>query len=105
MWPRTQFRERAIDFIARNRATLDVNQSVGIAPEETNDSILCVNSDAVSICVLLWRRDNRTYRDIAEFADPLERVAHLSPFHRKLVFIAHVLVSASSTSAEIATLW
>src|SRR5438874_9217416 len=102
---RAYFRERAIDFIARNRAMLDVDQSMGIAAEKTDRPILCVHGDAIAICVLPGRRDDRPHWNILEFADPLERIAHLSPFDRQLMFVANVLVSASSASAEIRTLW
>src|SRR5438067_8887610 len=101
---RAYFRERAIDFIARNRAMLDVDQSMGIAAEKTNRPILCVHGDAIAICVLPGRRDDRPHWNILEFADPLERIAHLSPFDRQLMFVANVLVSAAAAPAEIVTL-
>src|SRR5438876_3600693 len=101
---RAYFRERAIDFIARNRAMLDVEQSMGIAAEKTDRSILCVHGDAIAICVLPGRRDDRPHWNILEFADPLERIAHLSPFNRQLMFVRDVLVSAAAAPAEIGTL-
>src|SRR5262249_44870849 len=39
------------------------------------------------------------------FADPLECIAHLSPFNRKLVFVANMLIRAAAASAEIGALW
>src|SRR5262249_53940588 len=38
-------------------------------------------------------------------ANPLERITNLSPLNRKLMFVADMLVSASSASTEIGTLW
>src|SRR6266404_9127797 len=75
-----------------------------VAPEKTDLPILRVNGDAIAICVLLRRRDDRPHWNILEFANPLESVPHLSPFDCKLMFVADVLVSASSASAEIRTL-
>src|SRR5439155_1842996 len=40
-----------------------------------------------------------------QFADPLERFAHLSPFNRKLMFITNVLVGTATASAEIRAFW
>src|SRR5207249_3504785 len=63
-----------------------------------------VHSDAIAICVLVGRRDDRSHRNILEFADSLESVTNLSPLNGKLMFVANVLVSASPTPAEIRTL-
>src|SRR6266487_6567287 len=84
---------------------LDVDQLVRIASEKTDHAILRVNSDAIAIRVLLGRRDDRPHRNIFQFADSLESVTNLSPLNRKLMFVTHVLVSASSTPAKIGTLW
>src|SRR6266516_3754959 len=100
----TQFRQGTIDFLARNRALLDVEQFMRIAPEKTDHAILRVHGDAIAICVLLGRRDDWPHWNILKFADSLERITHLSPFDCKLMFVADVLVSASSASAEIRTL-
>ena len=64
-----------------------------------------MNSDAIAICVLPRRRDDRPYRNILELADSPERITNLSPLNRKLMFIANVLVSASPAPAEIWALW
>ncbi len=84
---------------------LDVDQPVGIAPEKTDHAILRVHGDAVAICVLLRRRDDRPHRDLCEFADSLERIPHLSPFDRELMFVTDVLVGTATASAEIGALW
>ena len=55
---------------------LDVEQATRIASEETDYPILRVNSDAIAICVLLRRRDDRPHRNILEFADPLQSITH-----------------------------
>src|SRR5206468_113695 len=75
-----------------------------VAPEETDHAILRVHSDAIAICVLVGRRDDRSHRNILEFADSLESVTNLSPLNGKLMSVANVLVSASPTPAEIRTL-
>src|SRR6266480_2219261 len=75
-----------------------------VAPEETDHAILRVHSDAIAICVLVGRRDDRTHRNILEFADSLESVTNLSPLNGKLMFVANVLVSAASAAAEVGTL-
>src|SRR5438046_8208618 len=100
-----QFRKLMIDFGARNRAMLDVDQSVRITSEKTDHTLLRVNSDAIAISILVRRRDDRSHWNIPQFPDSLESVTHLSPFDRYLVFVANVLVSASATSSEIRTLW
>jgi hypothetical protein len=101
----TQVRESAIDFITRNRAALDVDQAMRVAPKKTDHTVLRMHSDAIAICVLGGRSDNRSHGKVFEFADALESVTNLSPLDGKLVFIANVLVSASATAAEIGTLW
>src|SRR5262245_62285391 len=99
-----QLRQRAIDLLPRDRAALDINQPMRIALEKTNHAILRVHSDAVAICVLPWRRDNRTYGKVLQSADSLEGIPHLSPFNRKLMFVVDVLISAAAASSEIAAL-
>src|SRR5439155_24556698 len=84
---------------------LDVQQAMRIAPEKTNHAVLRVHSDAIAVCVLLGRRDDRSHRNVVDFADSLESFANLSPFDRKLMFVPNVLVSASSAAAEIGTFW
>src|SRR3954451_2734938 len=76
-----------------------------IAPKKTDDAILRVHGDAVAIRVLPRRRDYRTHGNILQFADSLERVAHLSPFNLKLMLVMHVLISTAAASAEIWALW
>src|SRR5204862_4319856 len=83
---------------------LDIDQAMRIAPEKADHAFLRMHSYAVAISILLRRRNDWSHRNILEFADPLERIAHLSPFDRKLMFVADVLVSASAASAEIRTL-
>src|SRR6516225_3520544 len=73
--------------------------------EKTDLPILRVNSDAISICILLRRRHDRPHWNILELSGALERVTNLSPFDRQLMLVADVVVSASSASAEIRTLW
>src|SRR6267143_5025848 len=75
-----------------------------VAPEKTDHAILGVHSDAIAISILLRRRDDRSHRNVLEFADSLESVTNLSPFNRELMFVANVLVSASPAAAEIGTL-
>src|SRR5213592_4300771 len=48
-----------------------------------------------------WGRDDRSHRNIFQFADSLERVAQLSPFNRELAFVIDVLIRAAAASAEI----
>ena len=100
-----QLGQGAIDLLERNRAALDINQTMRIAPKKTDHAILRMHGDAIAICVLPRRRDNRTHGNIPQFADSLERVAHLSPFNRKLVFVIDVLIRAAAASAEIWALW
>jgi len=83
---------------------LDINQLVRIAPEKADHAFLRMHSYAVAISILLRRRNDWSHRNILELADSLERIAHLSPFDRKLMFVADVLVSASAASAEIRAL-
>jgi hypothetical protein len=45
------------------------------------------------------------HRNILQFADSLERVAHLSPFNRKLMLVIDMLIRAATASAEIRALW
>src|SRR5262249_7500108 len=99
-----QLRQRAIDVIARDRAALDINQMMQIALEETDHAILCVHGDAVAIRVMPRRRYDRPHGNVFELADSLERIAHLSPFNRKLMFVIDVLIRAAAASTEIRTL-
>jgi hypothetical protein len=76
-----------------------------IAPKKTDHAVLRVHGDAVAIRVLPRRRDYRTHGNILQFADSLERVAHLSPFNRKLMLVIDMLIRAATASAEIRALW
>src|SRR6476620_11311107 len=96
-----QLLQGAIDLLARDRAALDINQTMRIAPKKTDHAVQRVHGDAVAICVLPRRRDYRTHRNILQFADSLERVAQLSPFNRELVFVIDILIPAAAASAEI----
>src|SRR6266699_4323336 len=75
-----------------------------VAPEKTDHAILRVHSDSIAISILFLRRNDRSHWNVLEFADSLQSVTHLSPFNRELMFVANVLVSASSAAAEVGTL-
>jgi hypothetical protein len=64
-----------------------------------------VHGDAIAICVLFGRRDDRPHRNSFQFTDALQSVTNLSPFDRKLMFVNDVLVRASATPAEVGALW
>jgi hypothetical protein len=64
-----------------------------------------VHGNAVAIRVLHGRRDNRPNGNILQFAYSLERIAHLSPFHRNLVFVIDMLIRAAAASTEIWASW
>ena len=49
---RPQFSKRSIDLETRNRAMLDIDQAVGVAPEKSDDTLLRMNGDAVAIPIL-----------------------------------------------------
>src|SRR5262245_65004695 len=100
-----QFCQRSIHFVARNRATLDVNQTIRIALKKTNHTILYVHGDAVAIGVLPRRRDDRTHGNVFQLADSLKRIPHLSPFNRKLMLVIDMLIRATAAPAEIRALW
>src|SRR6476619_6668492 len=100
-----QLPQGAIDLLPRDRAALDINQTMRIAPKKTDHTVQRVHGDAVAICVLPRRRDYRTHWNILQFADSLERVAQLPPFNRELVLVIDVLIRAAAASAEIWALW
>src|ERR1700719_5177810 len=75
-----------------------------VAPEKTDHAVLRVHGDAIAIPIDLWRRNDRSHRNILEFADSMQSVTNLSPFNRELVFVADVLVSAASTAAKVGAL-
>src|SRR5262249_16356639 len=100
-----QLCQGAIDLVTRNRAMLDIDQTMRVAPEKTDHAFQRVHRDAVAICILCRRWDNRPHGNVLQLADSLERVAHLSPFNRKLMFVIDVLVCAAAASAEIRALW
>src|SRR2546425_1527355 len=75
-----------------------------VAQEKTDHAILRVHSDAIAISIVVRRRNDGSHRNALEFADSLESITNLSPFDRKLMFVANVLVSASPAAAEIRTL-
>src|SRR5258708_25107771 len=78
---------------------------MGIELKKPDHAVLRVHGDAVAIRVLPLRRDYRTHGNILQFADSLERVAHLSPFNRKLMLVIDMLIRAATASAEIRALW
>src|SRR5216110_3109819 len=103
-WLRAQVGKRAVDFVTRDWAGLYVDQLMRIAAIESDHALFSMHSDSVAVAVLLGRSDDRSHRNVLEFADPLKSVTNLPPFDRKLMFVAHVLVSASAASAEIRAL-
>ena len=100
-----EFRQRAIHFIAGNRAALDIDQAMRVAPKKSDHPILHMDRDSIAIFVLLRRRDDRSQRKIFELADSLENIAHLPPFDRQLMFVVNVLVRAPAAMAKIGALW
>src|SRR5438874_6743917 len=100
---RTQLHQSAIDLVARNRAALDVDQPVRVAPKKSDDAILRVDRDAIAVSARFERRNNRAHRDLFEFPNSLENIAHLAPFNRKLMFVIDVLISASAAAAKVRT--
>jgi hypothetical protein len=76
-----------------------------IASEKTDDTVLCVHGNAVAIPVLPGRGDSRPNGNILQFAYSLERIAHLSPFHRNLGFVIDMLIRAAAASTEIWASW
>ncbi len=99
-----QSRQFAIDFVGCDRAALDVDQTMRIAPKKTDHAILDVDRDPIAVTVGERRGDNRPERDLVELADPLENIADLSPLDGELVFIIDVLIGAAATTSEIGTL-
>src|SRR5205814_10607800 len=103
-WLSPQLGQRAINFVARDRAALDVDQTVGIAPEKTDRSVLRVHGDTIAISILFGGRDDRPHGQILELADALQHVADLAPFDRELVLAIDVLISAAAATPEVWTL-
>src|SRR6266536_4388423 len=97
----SQFRQCAIDLVARNWAALDVDQTMRVAPEKTDHAILRVNGDATAIPVLFGRWDDWSHRNILEFTDALQNVANLAPFDRKLMLVVDVLIRTAAAAAKV----
>src|SRR5947209_12785668 len=100
---RAQVCQLSIHLVGRDRAMLNVNQSVRIAAEISNNTVFGVDCDAVSICILQRRGDDRAHRRILKFPNALQNVAHLSGFGFKLTGVIDVLVGASATAAKVGT--
>ena len=98
-----QINQRAIDFVHRDRATLDVDQTMRIAPVKSDYTILRVNRDSIAIAVLLRRGNHRAHRKVSEFTDALQNIADLAPFDRELMLVIDMLIGTAATSAEIWT--
>ena len=97
----TQISELAIHLVHGDRATFNVNQPMRVASKVSDHSILGVNSDAVSISILRRRGDDRTERDVFNFADALQHVADLARFDFELMRIIDMLIGASAATAEV----
>jgi hypothetical protein len=74
---------------------------VGITPKITDDSVLGVNGDAISIGILQRRRNNRTERQVSDFANALQHGPDLAGFNFELVRVIDVLIGAAATAAEV----
>src|SRR5438105_13009545 len=83
---------------------LDINQLVRIASKKTDHALLGVHGYASARRLLLGGRNDRSHRNILEFADSLQRITNLPPFDRKLMFVVDVLVSASAAAAKVRAL-
>ncbi len=75
-----------------------------IASEKSDHSIQRMHGDAIAISVLFLRRDDRSHRNIFEFANALQNIAHLPPFDSELMFVIDVLIRAATASAKIRAL-
>lgn len=99
----SQVRQRAIDLVPRNRTLLDIDQAIRVTPEKSDHALPRMDGDAVAISILFRRRNDRSRRDIFEFADSLQNISRLAPFDRKLMLVADVLISASAAAAKVRT--
>src|ERR1700758_470764 len=101
---RAQPDQLAINFLHCDRTTLDVNQSMGIAPEESDRAVLRVDLAAVPLRVGDGRGDYRPYRGLLNFSGSLQTIPNLPPFDRKLVFVSDMLIRAATASTEVRAL-
>ena len=74
---------------------------MGIVAEKSDDAVLDMDGDAVAIFVILGRRNDRTQRRFAEFADALQGLPDLARFPMELMLVTHVLVTAAAAPREI----
>src|SRR5438067_9103367 len=93
----------AIDFIHRDRASLDIDQTMGVATIIADDTVLRMNSDAVTISVGKKRGDDCAQRNIFEFSNSLKNIADLAGFNLELMRVINVLISATATATEVGT--
>jgi hypothetical protein len=100
---RSQFGELKIDFIHRDRATLNVDQTMRIALEISDDAIFGVDGDAITVAVWKGRGDDSAQRDIFQFSNSSENVADLARFDFELMRVVDMLVSAAAAASEIST--
>lgn len=97
----SQFRQFAVHFIHRDRASLDVDQPMRVAAKISDDAVLSMNGDSVAISVFKGRGDHRPHRNIFEFSDSLKNVADLARFYLDLMRVIEVLIGATAAAAEI----
>ena len=55
-----------------DRAALDIDQSMGVMAEKSDDAVLDVDRDSVAIFVIVRRRDDRAQWRFTEFSDALQ---------------------------------
>ena len=98
---RAQLRELAIHFIHRDRAALDIDQTMRIAPEISDEAVLGVNSNAVAIGIFPGRGDDRAHWNVLEFSDAAQNIVNLVRFSLELVRVSDVLICATTTTSEV----
>jgi hypothetical protein len=62
-----------------------------------------VNGDAIPICVVEGRGDDRAHRDVFELSDSLQEIADLTRFDFELMRVVDVLVGAAAAPTKIRT--
>ena len=99
--PGAQIGESFVYFRRGNRAALHIDESMDGALIITDNIILGVDGDAVSILVGFRRRDNLLQGRRFDSPDSAQRLFHLFCFSRELVLVGDMLVTASPTPPEV----
>ena len=98
-----QLSKSSINLRCSNRAVLDVYEGVKFASKKTDNVVLGMDSNPVPVTVRVRGSEHRLDRGIGQVTNSTQSLLDLATFQLELMFVADVLIAASTALSEVWT--